>query len=229
MVAQGLRGLLVPVGCQVVEDDHSAGRDLGDQHFADVGGKSGAIHRALYDPWCDQGIPGLRWARASGSRRPVAASHLGPVQHQPGPCARGPDLSGRRARTDLEGRCATQAARLATPDEIDALEALHHEIALAQSKKEFRAAIDLNTQFHLQLGQMARLPLTYEIIEGLWVRCGPILTHLYDAGLPEHWDPHPHIRVIESLRERDPEETRKAITYDIENDGKGLLEHVSKS
>ncbi len=76
---------------------------------------------------------------------------------------------------------------------------------------------------------MARLPLTYEIIEGLWVRCGPILTHLYDAGLPEHWDPHPHIRVIESLRERDPEETRKAITYDIENDGKGLLEHVSKS
>lgn len=135
----------------------------------------------------------------------------------------------RSIRTDLEGRCAAQAARLATPDEIDALEALHHEIALAQSKKEFRAAIDLNTQFHLQLCQMARLPLTYEIIEGLWVRCGPILTHLYDAGLPEHWAPHPHIRVIESLRERDPEETRKAITYDIENGGKGLLEHVSKS
>ena len=46
MVAQGLRGLLVPVDGQVIKDDHSAGRDLGDQNFADLGGKGGVIDRA---------------------------------------------------------------------------------------------------------------------------------------------------------------------------------------
>ena len=58
VVAQGLCRFLVPVGRQVVEDNDGARRDLGDQHLADVGGKGGAIHRALYDPWCDQGILG---------------------------------------------------------------------------------------------------------------------------------------------------------------------------
>lgn len=135
----------------------------------------------------------------------------------------------RSIRMDLEGRCAAQAAERATPEEIDALEALHRKIAQTQREAEFRTAVDLNTQFHLQLCQMARLPLTYEIIEGLWVRCGPILTHLYDAGLPENWEPHPHIRVIDSLRDRNPEEARQAIIYDIENGGKGLLDHVSQS
>ena len=56
MVAQGLCCLLVPVGREVIEDDDGTRGDLGDEHFADVGGKGGAVHRTLDDPWCDQGI-----------------------------------------------------------------------------------------------------------------------------------------------------------------------------
>lgn len=56
MIAQGLRGLLVAMGREVIEDDDGARRDLGDQHLADVGGKDGAVHYTLDDPRSDQGI-----------------------------------------------------------------------------------------------------------------------------------------------------------------------------
>lgn len=74
MVSQGLRGLLVPMGGQVIENDDGAGVDLGDQHFADVGGKGRAIHRALDDPWRDQRIlcqPCDQCLRAPTSERRV--------------------------------------------------------------------------------------------------------------------------------------------------------------
>ncbi len=58
MVAQGLCGLLVTIGGQVVEDHGSAGFDVWDQHVANVGDKGGAVHRPFDDPRCDQGIPG---------------------------------------------------------------------------------------------------------------------------------------------------------------------------
>jgi len=64
MVTQGLCCLLVAVCGQVVEDDDGAGGDLGDEHLSDVGGKGGAIHCTLDDPWRDQGI----WCQPSDQR-----------------------------------------------------------------------------------------------------------------------------------------------------------------
>ena len=54
MGAQGLRRFFVPMRCQIIEYDHGARRDLGDQHLADVCGKGGTVHRPLDDPWRDQ-------------------------------------------------------------------------------------------------------------------------------------------------------------------------------
>ncbi len=133
----------------------------------------------------------------------------------------------RSIRVDLEGRCAEEAARSATAAQIAELSGIHDEIIAAQRNQDFRAAVDLNTQFHLELCRISGLPITYELVEGLWVRCGPILTHLYDSGVPEGWDPHPHVRIIRALGAQDPAEARRAIQYDIENGGQGLLDYVS--
>ena len=70
MVTQGLRGVLVPMRSKVVEDDNGAWRDLRDQHFADVGGKSRAVHRTLYDPRRNQCI--LRQTRDQCLRSPTS-------------------------------------------------------------------------------------------------------------------------------------------------------------
>ncbi|NUU42606.1 GntR family transcriptional regulator [Tardiphaga robiniae] len=134
----------------------------------------------------------------------------------------------RNIRMDLEGRGAAEAARIATATEIDALEAIHARISACHKTESFAEAVEYNTQFHVELCRMARLPILQDIIENLWVRCGPILSHLYDGGLPD-WNPHPHENVLLTLRSRDPEGCRAAIQKDIENSGHGLLQYVSNA
>ena len=131
----------------------------------------------------------------------------------------------RSIRLDLEGRAAATAAIRAAPADIDILEAIHADIARCHERKSFHEAVDFNTRFHLTLCRIARLPILLDIIENLWVRCGPILSHLYDSGLPD-LEPHPHVRVIAALRDGDGEGARHAIRWDIETGGKGLDRHV---
>lgn len=133
----------------------------------------------------------------------------------------------RTIRTDLEGRAAAAAAQLVTDSDIDALAAIHAQMAKSHQLGKYEKAIDLNTEFHLRLCRLGRLPVLYDIVEGLWVRCGPILSHLYDGGLQEDWDAHTHLRVLAALRARDPDAARQAICEDIVNGGQGLLAHVT--
>lgn len=134
----------------------------------------------------------------------------------------------RNIRIDLEGRAAAEAARIAKQQDIDVLEAIQSRIAACHEAQAFAEAVNYNTQFHLALCRTARLPILQEIVENLWVRCGPILSHLYDGGVPD-WKPHPHEHVLHALRARDPEGCKAAIQYDIKNGGKGLLQYVSNA
>ncbi|WP_430736307.1 GntR family transcriptional regulator [Rhizobium wenxiniae] len=132
----------------------------------------------------------------------------------------------RAIRMDLEGRAAGAAATVANAEEIDALEKIHTRISECHASQAFVEAIDLNTEFHLTLCRMGRLPIVYDIVETLWIRCGPILSHLYDAGLPD-WEPHPHRRIVKALRDKDAEAAQAAMRDDIEHGGKGLLMHAT--
>ncbi|KAB1072987.1 GntR family transcriptional regulator [Methylobacterium planeticum] len=131
----------------------------------------------------------------------------------------------RAIRTDLEGRAAAAAAKAAPDAGITALAAIHDAISECHARQDFARAVDLNTEFHLSLCRLGRLPIVYDIVEILWVRCGPILSHLYDEGVPD-WEPHPHRRIIDALRRRDEDAARDAIQDDIERGGRGLLAHV---
>ncbi len=134
----------------------------------------------------------------------------------------------RNIRMELEGRAAAEAAIVATQPDIDAMEAIQARIAACHQSKAFAEAVEFNTQFHLALCRAARMPILQDIVENLWVRCGPILSHLYDGGVPD-WNPHPHEVVLQALRTRDADSCKAAIQYDIKNGGKGLLQHVSNA
>ena len=134
----------------------------------------------------------------------------------------------RNIRIDLEGRAAAEAASVATQPDIDALEAIQARISDCHKSEAFAEAVEFNTQFHLALCRAARLPILLDIVENLWVRCGPILSHLYDGGVPD-WNPHPHEDVLHALRARDAKGCKAAIQYDIKNGGKGLLQYVSNA
>ena len=58
------------------------------------------------------------------------------------------------------------------------------------------------------------MPVFYEIVKSLWVRCGVPLTHLGKIRL-ENWDRHPHHEVLTALRGGDGDSARAAIQRDI--------------
>lgn len=89
MVAQGLRGLLISMRGQVIENDNGALGDLWDQRFADVGGKGRTIHCALDDPRSDQGIlcqAGDQRLRAPTAKRRIHRQALAAFCPAPQPC-----------------------------------------------------------------------------------------------------------------------------------------------
>ncbi|EAU47910.1 GntR family transcriptional regulator [Salipiger bermudensis] len=135
----------------------------------------------------------------------------------------------RSIRMDLEGKTAAAAAKRITPAELQDLEDIQSGISDCHARKSYADAVHLNTEFHLALCRAGRLPITYDLVENLWVRCGPILSHLYDAGVPSDWQPHPHERIIEALKTGDADAAEAGIRFDIEMGGQGLLEHVSKN
>lgn len=131
----------------------------------------------------------------------------------------------RDLRVELEGRAGARAAEIATEEDIAVLEKIQDEITQCHTSEDFARALECNEQFHFAVCRMARLPVLYQIVETLWMRCGPILSHLYESGLPK-WDVHPHLRVIEGIRRRDGEAVRHAIEEDIVRGGESLLLHV---
>lgn len=132
----------------------------------------------------------------------------------------------RSIRVDLEGRAAASAAVRASREEIAGLAEIHERISACHATADFATAVDLNTEFHLAVCRLGGMPILYGIVEQLWVRCGPILSHLYDSGLPD-WEPHPHLSVIAALERRDAEGARDAMRFDIEHGGQGLLDHAA--
>jgi DNA-binding GntR family transcriptional regulator len=131
----------------------------------------------------------------------------------------------RDLRVGLEGKDAAAAATIATNDKIDELEELHNRMLASLAVQDYQGALEHNEQFHFHLCAMAQLPIVYQFVGTLWMRCGPILTHLYDKGIMQ-WDIHPHIVIISALRERRGKVVRKAISDDILRGGEELLAHV---
>ncbi|MFO7856307.1 MAG: GntR family transcriptional regulator [Paracoccaceae bacterium] len=116
-------------------------------------------------------------------------------------------------RSDLEGRAAALAAVRAQAAEIAALAAVNEEVVAAHAARDIPGAVRANTRFHLRLCGLARSPILLELVESLWIRCGPILWHAIDARSPR-WRPGPHLDALAALREGDPESARDAMRVD---------------
>ncbi len=118
-------------------------------------------------------------------------------------------------RAELEGRGAAKAALRATPEDIERLTQVHDALTLVHKAGDYAEAVRANTRFHLELCRIARSPILFEVVEGLWVRCGPVLWYTVDERTPK-WTPGPHIEVLAALRAHDAAAAREAIVEDVE-------------
>lgn len=126
-------------------------------------------------------------------------------------------------RTELEGRAAWEAAHNANEKTVAELEKLLARMRKLITDRNLAGYLDLHRQFHFGIYEMAAIPILYDMIEGLWLRCGPVLSfvipdYVYLLKGMDH-----HLKLLEALRKPDPPMAKAEIVADIEEAGQYLL------
>jgi DNA-binding GntR family transcriptional regulator len=121
----------------------------------------------------------------------------------------------RDIRIELESRAAVAAAVRVTPKDIAILRAFQDQFLASNAKDRALIGLEANEKFHFYLYGLAEMPVLYSIIEGLWMRCGPIFLRLREGQRSTLNDQHSMI--IEGLEKRDLEMVRQGVTGDIMN------------
>jgi DNA-binding GntR family transcriptional regulator len=134
----------------------------------------------------------------------------------------------RLVRAALEGLAAEAAATRIAAAEIRALERIHAELVRAEAAGEAAPAIRANWRFHHGLYRAAAMPELLAVIEGIWLRNGPMLNYLYPHARPTYPGRHRHLDILDGLRARDAAATRAAVQADMVEGGAGLLRHLGE-
>lgn len=137
----------------------------------------------------------------------------------------------RTIRLQLEGMAGEAAARHITPAQLRRVEECHKALMRATNERDWPAAVRTNWQFHHAVYSAARMPELLALIEGIWLRNGPMLNLQYPDAAPAYDGEHQHLAVIEGLRQRDPAKVREAIQNDTIEGGRkfvALLERIDR-
>ncbi|MEP9353474.1 GntR family transcriptional regulator [Xanthobacter sp. KR7-65] len=126
-------------------------------------------------------------------------------------------------RSELEGRATREAASKAAPAEIDALEALLSEMRGMIARRELDAYLDVHRRFHFGIYALAGIPILDEMIENLWLRCGPILSFVVPEYVVSLKGTDHHQAALDAIRRKDGSSAEAEIVADIEEAGRYLL------
>jgi DNA-binding GntR family transcriptional regulator len=130
----------------------------------------------------------------------------------------------RRIRLLLEGLAAEQATRRVTPDAIASLAAEHARLVQAEDRGDWSAAVAANFRFHHGLWELAAMPSLLGILEGIWLRHGPLVNLLYPDARPRYAGRHQHLNILDGLAARRPAQVRKAVRDDLIEGGRALVQ-----
>ena len=124
-------------------------------------------------------------------------------------------------RVALESLATRHAATRISSTQIDRIEALNNAMGEAEPAEYFR----LNREFHFLIYAAADQPVLFRLIQGVWLRVGPLLN-----SLESHATDLSHVKhdwVVSALRRRDPEDAAASITADVRSAAhvlRGLVE-----
>jgi DNA-binding GntR family transcriptional regulator len=136
------------------------------------------------------------------------------------------------ARMILEGNIARIAAQRATPDDINRIEAASRAFLSAKNNKSPSLLNQRNREFHFAIYETARHSTLMELIEPLWVRCGPCTLALFEELGHEqikHSASNHHQMALDAIRKHQPDDAYDAIISDIRATSERYQSHVRKS
>lgn len=135
----------------------------------------------------------------------------------------------RDIRMQLEPLAAERALPHIDAEAIDRLAATHEALVAAEASGDWQTALETNFEFHFGLYTRSGMPTLTEVLEGLWIRIGPLLSELYPHAHPTYAERHQHLNVLDALRARDAYALREAIRMDLVEGGRALRQHLIES
>lgn len=133
----------------------------------------------------------------------------------------------RDIRLELEPMAAERAIGRLEASDIDALARSHETLVSAEESGDWQTALQANFEFHFGIYRRSGLSTLTDIIGGLWVRIGPMLSELYPAARPSYAEEHQHLAVLDALRRSDAPALRMAIRMDLIEGGRNLRRHLA--
>lgn len=133
----------------------------------------------------------------------------------------------RDIRMSLEPMAAERALPHIDDAVIGQLAHHHDDLVRAEAEGDWPAALQANFDFHFGLYSRSGMPTLTEVLEGLWIRIGPILNELYPDAHPTYAGRHQHENVLEALQARDAYSLRQAIRMDLIEGGRNLRQHMA--
>ncbi len=132
----------------------------------------------------------------------------------------------RELRIDLEGRAAAVVAERATAQQIHIFEGIQAKLREAVASGDRAEMLAQNDAFHHEILARSNRPTLLKMVDALQVRFGPLNALLESFDNPITPD-HPHERLLDALRARDPAAARAAIVSDIESSFQNLRSALS--
>jgi DNA-binding GntR family transcriptional regulator len=126
----------------------------------------------------------------------------------------------------IAGELAARAARLATPDQLAELVALHHELLAAAERKDLPLLEKKNHAFHRQLNLIADARKITWVL-GLIGRYIPTLFYSSIEGWPQA-TAHDHSGILDKVRVRDAAGARAAMHSHMVHSGELLAKQFDK-
>lgn len=122
-------------------------------------------------------------------------------------------------RGDLEGRAATRAAEIATTADVKRLISVLDQMRRLISNGQLQDYLALHRRFHFELYALACMPVLAELIESLWLRCGPVLSYVIPDYVLQLKGTDLHAAAVDALRRSDGGAASIAIRKDISEAG----------
>ncbi len=125
-------------------------------------------------------------------------------------------------RIAVEGLAIQTAAGLITDAQIGSLAELEQAFRseLQLSSPDANRIIQINKEFHFGAYEAAGMPTLMTLIEGLWLRIGPVLNLDIRNGSSRLANPpsvRAHRAILEALRTHDGEAARRGLAMDIQS------------
>jgi len=125
-------------------------------------------------------------------------------------------------RCDLEGRAGQRAAERISEAELEHVGAIVRAYRASAEAGDRAVMLGRNAELHRVVCRIARTPLILRILEGLWMRIGPVYALTLESSAEPYRADDAHGRLLAALAAHDGDAARAAIIDDVRRSSEAL-------